>query len=64
MRGFFDATCVKCRRRFGWAGSLADQPPCPHCGWKPTLTENDKKALKAFEQCLEEKDDAKKKDEQ
>jgi len=30
--GAFDATCPKCRRRFGWGGELIDKPPCPNCG--------------------------------
>jgi hypothetical protein len=30
-----DATCPRCRRRFGWPGDAADCPGCPRCGWKP-----------------------------
>ncbi len=30
--GFYDAECSKCRRRIGWAGTLADRPPCSNCG--------------------------------
>lgn len=29
---FFDATCPKCERSFGWYGSLVGRPPCPKCG--------------------------------
>lgn len=31
MSGFYDATCTKCRKRFGWCGELKDKPPCPKC---------------------------------
>lgn len=26
------ALCRGCARRFEWAGTLGDRPPCPHCG--------------------------------
>ncbi len=29
---FFDATCPKCKKRFGWSGELIDKPTCPKCG--------------------------------
>lgn len=30
---FFDATCTKCRRRYGWTGTYLTKPPvCPYCG--------------------------------
>lgn len=32
MAGFFDATCPKCGKRFGWSGELVERPPCPGCG--------------------------------
>ena len=28
----FDASCPKCRKRFGWSGGMLDKPPCPRCG--------------------------------
>jgi DNA-binding transcriptional regulator YiaG len=33
MPSFFDATCGKCGRRFGWCGEFADKPACPRCGY-------------------------------
>ena len=38
--GFFDATCTKCHKRFGWSGRLSDKPACPKCGQRdppPTI---------------------------
>lgn len=32
MAAFFDDSCPKCRRRFGWQGELTDRPACPKCG--------------------------------
>jgi tRNA(Ile2) C34 agmatinyltransferase TiaS len=34
MPSFNDATCPRCRRRFGWAGETKDCPPCPKCGYQ------------------------------
>lgn len=32
IRGFFDATCRHCKRRFGWSGRMSDRPTsCPKC---------------------------------
>ncbi len=28
---FVDATCPKCRRRYGWCGPVGVVKPCPHC---------------------------------
>lgn len=32
LRGMFDASCPKCKKRFGWAGTILDKPACPRCG--------------------------------
>lgn len=35
MAAFLDATCPKCRNRFGWMATtdtLMERPPCPKCG--------------------------------
>lgn len=34
MIGFYDATCDKCRARFGWRGEVRDRPVCPKCGYR------------------------------
>jgi PHP family Zn ribbon phosphoesterase len=55
MPAFFDATCAKCRRKFGWSGELKDQPPCPKCGHVNKINDQDRKALEEFEKLLEER---------
>lgn len=35
MATFYDASCDKCGRRFGWQGELTDRPNCPRCGHRP-----------------------------
>lgn len=39
MHAFFDATCPKCGRSFGWYGSLVSRPACPKCGHQIPLEE-------------------------
>lgn len=34
MAGFFDASCSKCHKRFGWMGGMQDKPACPKCGYR------------------------------
>lgn len=48
MSGMFDAQC-KCGKRFGWAGSVKDRPPCPRCGYRP-----DQADLEATDKAMEE----------
>ena len=37
--GFFDTTCPKCQKRFGWHGKITDRPLCPRCGHNTTPEE-------------------------
>ena len=48
MGALVDATCPKCRKRFGWAGEMIDRPPCPRCGHQLPLEE-----LKAADEEME-----------
>lgn len=34
---FNDASCPKCRKKFGWIGRLVDKPACPKCGKKDKM---------------------------
>lgn len=57
MIALLDATCPKCKKRFGWSGSLMNRPPCPKCGHtipKEEL-EADQKELDKLEQELLER---------
>lgn len=47
IRGLMDGTCPKCDARIGWAGSVADRPPCHRCGHQiaAELLEADDRAL-------------------
>jgi ribosome-binding protein aMBF1 (putative translation factor) len=31
-KAFIDVSCPKCRRKFGWFGTMTERPPCPRCG--------------------------------
>jgi len=49
MGAMNDASCPKCKKRFGWSGDLKDCPPCPRCGhqippeeWTSVKAEMDK----------------------
>ena len=37
--GFFDATCPKCQKRYGWHGKITNRPLCPKCGHNVTPEE-------------------------
>lgn len=54
--GMIDASCLKCRRRFGWAGRVVDRPPCPRCGFMPARAdlEHDQQQLNDFRELLSE----------
>jgi len=52
VRGFFDGHCTKCGARIGWAGTVADRPPCHACGFQ-----QDPKELAAAQKAM---DDARK----
>jgi PHP family Zn ribbon phosphoesterase len=49
--GFFDASCPKCKRRYGWSGTVKDRPPCPKCGYRvppaPPAKEKERKETDA-----------------
>jgi uncharacterized Zn finger protein (UPF0148 family) len=54
MNAMIDASCPKCRRRFGWCGTLANRPACPMCGHRPPQSELDAEAaeMEAFHERL------------
>jgi DNA-binding XRE family transcriptional regulator len=54
MTMMIDASCPKCRRRFGWAGTMATMPACPGCGYRPPQSELDANAaeMDAFRELL------------
>ena len=41
MAAMIDVSCPKCRRRFGWCGTMRNQPSCPRCGHRPPQAELD-----------------------
>lgn len=53
-KAMFDATCTKCRKRFGWFGTLAEKPKCPKCGHHDKPSERDVKAIEDLMQKLRE----------
>jgi phage FluMu protein Com len=53
--GFFDAQCPRCKRRFGWMGTLVDRPPCPRCKYQHTLNEDDAKEIADFRDLLRQR---------
>lgn len=59
MAAFFDASCTKCKRRFGWSGELKDKPPCHYCGHHDVVTQDqldaDQKEMEDFQSFLREK---------
>lgn len=54
MPGFFDASCPKCGKRFGWSGEITNRPPCPRCGHQIDMAalEADQKEMEAFRDLL------------
>lgn len=53
VRGFFDRTCRKCKKRYGWSGTINDVPRnCPKCG--VALSEKELKALQHDEEMMNE----------
>ncbi len=42
MNAMIDASCPRCKKRFGWCGSPANRPACPKCGHRPPQAELDK----------------------
>jgi len=32
MIAMMDATCPRCKKKFGWRGTFLTRPPCPRCG--------------------------------
>ena len=53
MNGFMDATCPKCRKRFGWFGTIMERPACPRCGYQvpaQDLERDEKELAKAREE--------------
>lgn len=54
MSALIDAACPSCRRRFGWAGTMADCPACPRCGYQldRTALKHDEAELANFRQFL------------
>ena len=56
--GFYDATCPKCKKRFGWRGSMADKPACPKCRYlDPPDPEVEERIRKLMEKMLNDDDD-------
>lgn len=55
--GMFDDTCPKCRKRFGWRGTIFDKPPCPKCGHHKKVNKDDPdvKAIFEFQELLRQK---------
>lgn len=49
VRGMFDATCSKCKKRFGWYGTLFDKPPCPRCKHHDKVNPDDPDAKAVLE---------------
>ena len=39
MPSMIDARCEQCGKRFGSSGRMADRPPCPRCGHRPSQAE-------------------------
>lgn len=54
MPAFYDATCTKCKRRFGWSGELKNKPPCPKCGHHDKITQADLEDEAYMEEFLQE----------
>ena len=48
MKAHWDVSCQKCKKKFGWYGTIYDAPPCPKCGAKYDVAslENDLKIIK------------------
>jgi len=57
MTAFCDATCPKCKRRYGWHGEVIDWPPCPHCGHRvdPEIIKRDADEIADFKALLAER---------
>ena len=53
---FFDASCQKCQRKFGWQGTVLDRPPCPRCGFQipAEKLQHDAEEIAAFRELLKE----------
>ncbi len=54
MTAMIDAQCPKCRKRFGWCGTMKGMPACPRCGFRRPQAEldSDEKEMEDFRELL------------